>query len=76
MKFGGTAVCSESAASIETHNLARGKSGLQGFSSYGELLNDIVEDEFDMTTRDPNLHKIIVKPLDLALRGHQNSLLF
>ena len=81
MQFGGTAAASkaagsESVASMETHNLARGRKGLQGYSSYGDLLNEVVEDEFELTTEDPGLHKITVKPTDLAMRGRQNSLLF
>lgn len=79
--FGGTAAASkvagsESGASIDTQNLARGRQGLQGFSSYGELLNEVVEDEFELSTEDQGLHKILVKPTDLAVRGRQNSLLF
>jgi hypothetical protein len=49
--------------------LIPGRNGLKGYSSYGDLLNEVVEDEFELTVEDPNLHKIIVKPLDLALRG-------
>lgn len=63
-------------ASIETHNLNPGRNGLKVYSSYGDLLNEVVEDEFELTVEDPNLHKIIVKPIDLALRGRQGSLLF
>jgi len=81
IQLGGTGLASrangsESAASIETHNMVRGRNGLKGYSSYGELLNEVVEDEFELTVDDESLHKIIVKPVELALRGRINSVLF
>jgi len=53
---------------------------VKGISSYGDLLNDLVEDEFELTVDESqaaakNLQRILFKPTELAKKYNVVSML-
>jgi len=54
---------------------------VKGISSYGDLLNDVVEDEFELTIDESqamakNLQRILFKPMELATKYNIVSMLY
>lgn len=76
-------IASETEMSNNTQNLFRAKDlqDVKGMSSYGDLLNDVVEDEFELTIDESqavaqNLQRILFKPTELANKYNIASILY